>query len=82
VRAQAGASALYIWKAICHSREGWNPVLSSSFLLLEVFSDVDILYSYLLKIVIKLKIIEQGKFARKHPQYRYIKANLPDNQWL
>jgi hypothetical protein len=36
----------------------------------------------LLKIVTKLKIIEQGKFARKHPQYRHIKANLPVNQWL
>jgi hypothetical protein len=29
-----------------------------------------------------LKIIEQGKSDRKHPQYRYIKANWPDNQWL
>ena len=55
---------------------------SSSFLFLEVFSDVDIWYSCLLKIVTKLKIIEQGKSARKYPQYRHIKANLPDNQWM
>ena len=27
-------------------------------------------------------IIEQGKSARKHPQYRYAKANWSDNQWL
>jgi hypothetical protein len=72
----------YIWKVTCHSREGGNPVLSSSSLFLDVFSDVDLWYSYLLKIVTKLKIIEQGKFARKHPQYRYIKANWPVNQWL
>jgi hypothetical protein len=51
-------------------------------MFLEVFSGVDTWYSYLLKIVTKLKIIEQGKFARKHPQYRHIKANLPDNQWF
>ena len=29
-----------------------------------------------------MKIIEQGKSARKHPQYCYIKANWPDNQWI
>ena len=55
---------------------------SSSFLFLEVFSDVDIWYSCLLKIVTKLKIIEQGKSAQKYPQYRHIKANLPNNQLL
>jgi len=55
---------------------------SSSFLLLEVFSGVDTWCSCLIKVVTKLKIIEQGKSARKHPQYRYIKANLPTNQWL
>ena len=51
-------------------------------MFLEVFSAVDIWYSYLLKLVTKLKIIEQGKSARKYPQYRYTKANWPDNQWL
>jgi hypothetical protein len=51
-------------------------------MFLEMFSDVDIWYSYLLKIVTKLMIIEQGKSARKHPQYRYAKANWSDNQWL
>ncbi len=55
---------------------------SDSFLFLEVFSDVDIWYSCLLKIVTKLKIIEQGKSAQKYPQYRHIKANLPNNQLL
>lgn len=25
---------------------------------------------------------QQGKSARKHPQYCHIKANLPDNQWV
>jgi hypothetical protein len=44
-----------------------------------VFSDVDIWYSYLLKIV---KIIEQGKSARKRIQYHYIKANWPNNAEL
>ena len=29
-----------------------------------------------------MKIIEQGKFARKLSQYRHIKANWPVNQWL
>jgi len=62
VRAQAGASA-YIWKVACHSREGGNPVLSNSFLFLEVFSGVDTWYSYLIKVVAKLKIIGQGKLA-------------------
>jgi len=36
----------------------------------------------LLKIVTKLKIIEQGKSARKCIQYHYIKANWPVNQWF
>jgi len=31
------------------------------------------------KTTLKLKIIEQGKSAPKHPQYRHIKANWPDN---
>ena len=29
-----------------------------------------------------MKIIEQGKSARKHPQYRHVKANWPVNQLL
>ena len=51
-------------------------------MFLEVFSDVDIWHSHLLKMVTKLKIIEQGKSARKYPRYRHIKAKWPVNQWL
>jgi len=29
-----------------------------------------------------LKIIGQGKYARKYRQYHHIRASLPDNQWL
>jgi hypothetical protein len=36
----------------------------------------------LLKIITKLKIVRQSKYARKCRQYHYIKAYLPVNQWF
>ena len=41
---------------------------------------VDICYSNLLKIITKLKIIGQAKYARKCSQYNYIKAHAPNYQ--